>query len=330
MMRLQSLLRLVAMLCLVTGFGQIQPLATHAQTATSTVTAEDPAGSAESELAEELPPPDLPSSNEEGYIFELDASTTIDLNAIPREAVVYALVWKDPSANRAARIAENLGVEGEVNDRGNGTYDVSDGTNEIYVSSALVQYFSVAPTSDGDLPDDAAAISYAREWLRTAGLLPQDADAGEVTIRSEETNRVTVLFLPLEPENMLAAYPSALITVGTEGVVVEASIRWPQIERADLYQLREAKDAWQEVASGQAFVQVDLPEGIAEADGTVRGSVTYSELEIAYTTAGLPGGTQYLEPVYVFSGRLKPEGTDEQIRIKAYVSAVANTGAPVG
>ncbi len=322
------LVRLLAMLCLVLTAGSMQLMSTSAQTATAT--AEGPSGSAESELAEELPPPDLPSSNEEGYIFELDASTTIDLSAVPREAVVYQLVWKEPSANRAARIADNLGVDGEVNDRGNGTFDVSDGTNEIYVSSALVQYFSVAPTSDGDLPEDDAAISYAREWLRTAGLLPQDADSGTVTSRSEETNRVTVLFMPLEPENLLAAYPSALITVGTDGVVVEASIRWPQIERADLYQLRDAKDAWQEVASGQAFVQVDLPDDVAAADGTVVGTVTYSDLEIAYTTAGLPGGTQYLEPVYVFSGRLKVDGSDEQFRIKAFVSAVANTGAPVG
>jgi hypothetical protein len=53
-------------------------------------------------------------------------------------------------------------------------------------------------------------------------------------------------------------------------------------------------------------------------------------VEIGYTTGGLPGGRQYLEPIYIFSGRLNPDGSDRSFRIKAYVSAVANAGAPVG
>jgi hypothetical protein len=296
----------------------------------STPESGDASGSAESELAEELPPPDLPSSNEEGYIFNLDASTTIDLDAVPREAVIYQLIWKDPSAARAQRIAENLGMDGEVNDRGNGTFDVSDNEGEIYVSAALIQYFLVAPTDDGDLPGDDDAIAFAREWLRTAGLLPNDVNDGRISSRSEETKRVVVEFKPLEPESLVAAYPSAVVTIGPEGVVVESSIRWPQIVRADLYQLRDAKDAWQEVKSGQAFLEVSIPDGVADSQGNVNGEVTYTDIDIVYTTAGLPGGTQYLEPVYVLTGRLTPENSDESLRIKAYVSAVANTGAPVG
>jgi hypothetical protein len=141
---------------------------------------------------------------------------------------------------------------------------------------------------------------------------------------------VVVQFLPLEPQNLIAAYPSVLVTEGPGGAVVEASIRWPSIERADLYQLRDAEEAWQEVSSGQAFLDVQLSEGIADENGVVRGAASYSGVEIGYTTAGLPGGTQYLAPVYIFSGRFTPEGADQSFRIKAYVSAVANAGAPVG
>lgn len=323
----QPIERLIVVVLFAMIFSLASPIA-GAQTETPE-SEEAPAGSAESELATELPPPDLPSSNQQGYTFALDSSTTINLSSLPREAVVYQLNWREATARRAERIAENLGIEGEVVDRGNGTFDVS-GDGEIYVAPDLVQFFTTESPPDGPLPDDADAIIFARDWLRTAGLLPNDVDEGEVVSRSEETQRVVVRFMPLEPPNLIAAYPSVLVTEGPEGVVVEASIRWPQIERADLYQLRDPTEAWQEVRSGQAFLDVDLPEGMADDQGVVRGAASFTSLEIGYTTAGLPGGRQYLEPIYIFSGRLTPEGADRSFRIRALVSGVANAGAPVG
>lgn len=284
---------------------------------------------AESELATELPPPDLPSSNQQGYVFNIESGNSIDLDALPREAIVYALVWKEPSARRAERIAENLGIDGEVVDRGNDTFDIT-GEGEIYVSSDLVQYYSPDGPSEGELPDDEDSIAFAREWLRKAGLLPNDVDDGQIVARSEEANRVVVQFLPLEPANLLSAYPSAVVTLGPGGTVVEASIRWPSIERFDLYRLRDSKESWQEVQSGQAFLDVQVPDGIADENGLVEGEATYSSIEIGYTTSGLPGGDQFLQPVYIFTGRFTPEGSDRSYRIRAYVAAIANAGAPVG
>jgi hypothetical protein len=284
---------------------------------------------AESELSVELPPPDLPASNQQGYDFQLEASSQVDLDAVAREAPVYELRWKEATANRAERIASNLGIDGEVVDRGNGTFDVS-GDAEIFVSPELVQFYSTAPVPEGDLPEDGEAIEFALEWLRTAGLRPNDIDSGRIVTRSEETNRLVIQFLPLEPENLLSAYPSVVVTQGPTGVVLEASIRWPTIERYDLYQLRNATDAWREVQSGQAFVDVQLPEGVADENGVVAGEVVYSNVILGYTTSGSPGGRQFLQPVYIFTGRLTPENDDRSYRIRAYVSAVANVGAPVG
>ncbi len=264
-----------------------------------------------------------------GYQFQIESDSKIDLDAVPREAPVYKLNWKEPTQARTERIAEKLGIDGEVNDRGNGSFDIQ-GEQELYVSSGLVQFFSPDPPAEGDLPEDEAAIGFAREWLRTAGLLPNNVDDGTVVSRSEETERVIVQFIPLEPENMIAAYPSAVVTVGPEGEVIEASVRWPVIDRYDVYQLRDPKDAWAEVSSGEAFLDIQLPEGIADEQGVVKGRSTFSSIEIGYTTAGLPGGEQYLQPVYIFVGRFVPEGSDSSYRIRAYVSAVANSGAPVG
>lgn len=282
-----------------------------------------------SELTAELPPPDLPSSNQQGYQFQIDSSSKIDLDAVPREAPIYRLNWKAPTERRIQRIAEKLGIKGDVNDRGDGSFDIQ-GDQELYVSSGLVQFYSPDQPAAGDLPDDEAAIGFAREWLRTAGLLPSNVSDGSVVSRSEQTNRVMVQFTPLEPENLIAAYPSAVVTIGPGGDVIEASVRWPEIERFDLYQLRDPKDAWAEVSSGEAFLDVQLPEGIADDQGVVKGNATYSSIEIGYTTAGLPGGDQYLQPVYIFVGRFVPEGSDSSYRIRAFVSAVANSGAPVG
>ncbi len=318
-LHLRILFALLALAVAVAGSG------TLAQDATPESTDD----AASSELTSELPPPDLPSSNQQGFQFQLESDSKIDLDAVPREAAVYQLNWKEPTQARTERIAENLGIEGEVNDRGNGSFDIQ-GDQELYVSSGLVQFFSPEQPEEGDLPEDETAIGFAREWLRTAGLLPNNVDNGTVVNRSEETQRVIVQFIPLEPENLVAAYPSAVVTIGPEGEIIEASVRWPVIDRYDIYQLRDPRDAWAEVSSGEAFLDVQLPEGIADEQGIVKGRATYSSIEIGYTTAGLPGGEQYLQPVYIFVGRFVPEGSDSSYRIRAYVSAVANSGAPVG
>ncbi|HKG19200.1 MAG TPA: hypothetical protein VKB00_05640, partial [Candidatus Limnocylindrales bacterium] len=123
---------------------------------------------------------------------------------------------------------------------------------------------------------------------------------------------------------------SITVTLGPTGTILEASVRWAEIRRADLYQLRPAEEAWKDVESGQAYIEVNLPEEEAPAGTEVVGAVTYSGVALAYTTAGPPGGRQYLEPIYVFRGRMRPEGSDKTYPVKAYVPALANSGAPVG
>jgi hypothetical protein len=205
-LHLRLLFALLALAIAVAGNG------TLAQDATPESTDD----AASSELTSELPPPDLPSSNQQGYQFQIESDSKIDLDAVPQEAPVYQLNWKEPTQARTERIAENLGIEGEVNDRGNGSYDIQ-GDQELYVSSGLVQFFSPDQPEEGDLPDDETAIGFAREWLRTAGLLPNNVDNGKVVSRSDETQRVIVQFIPLEPENLVAAYPSAVVTIGPGG-----------------------------------------------------------------------------------------------------------------
>ena len=170
----------------------------------------------------------------------------------------------------------------------------------------------------------------SRDWLRLKSLLPPDIGDGRVEARIEDTNRLIVVFGPAEPLNVLAGYPSIMVTLGSNGEVIEAQVRWANIVRGDVYQLMTAQEAWQLVSSGQAFLSPDLADAKIEPGSDIKGRVTFSSISIAYATAGPPGGQQFLQPIYVFEGRIRPDGDDRTYPIIAYVSALSNSGAPVG
>lgn len=306
------------------------PAPTLGTTVPVTPTPGEPADEgSDSELAPELPPPDFPSTNVEGYTFDLRYSLSAELDGVPREAAVYELLREEPTVESVQKIADKLGIDAEVEDRGDGSFTAS-GEGDLFVTIDQVQYFSSAEVSEGDLPSDEKAVSDARDWLRRTSLLPPDIGDGEVLTRIPESNRLVVGFAPVEPEDILSGYPSITITMSADGNVVEAAIRWANIVRADVYQLMSPDQAWQLVSSGQAYLAPDLGDAEIDPGSDVKGRVTFSSLSIAYATAGPPGGRQFLQPIYVFEGRIRPEGDERTYPVTAYVSALANSGAPVG
>lgn len=282
-----------------------------------------------SELASELPPPDFPSANLEGYTFDLDYSLQAELDGVPREAAVFELLREEPTVESVQEIADELGLEAEVEDSGDGSF-TAEGNGDLFVTIDLIQYFSDAEVAAGELPSDESAISSARDWLRSASLLPPDIGDGAVETRIPDANRLVVLFRPAEPTPVLSGYPSITITLSADGTVIEAAIRWSNIVRADVYQLMSPDEAWQLVTSGQAYLAPQLDEAGIDPGTDIQGRVTLSSLAIAYASAGPPGGRQYLQPVYVFEGRIRPQGDERTYPITAYVSALSNSGAPVG
>jgi hypothetical protein len=282
-----------------------------------------------SEVTVELPPPDLPTTNEQGYTFDLKASLKADLDKVPKEAPVYELRRSPLSVDAAQALADKLGIGQKVTDRGDGTFEAA-GNGQLFVSAELVQYFSPAKTDDGKLPEDQEAVAFARDWLRTAGILPPDLGNGRVVSRIEETKRLIIVFGPAEPADVLAAYPSISVTLGPKGTVTEASLRWASVVRTDIYQLMPARQAWQTVESGQAYIDAELAKANLDPGADVKGRVTFSDIAIAYSTSGPPGGKQYLQPIYVFTGKLKIDDKDGSYVVRAYVPALANSGAPVG
>ena len=283
---------------------------------------------ASGEVAEQLPPADLPTTSEQGYTFRIESTLSVGFEGISTEAPIYRLIPPSPTAEMAQALAEQLGIGGEVDDRGQGVFVVS-GNGDLFVTPALIQYISTAEAEGGELPDDEESIAVARDWLRRSCLIPPDLGKGRVVSRTTEIARVVVQFSPVEPDPVLAAYPSITVSVGPAGVILEASSRWASIIREERYQLRPAEEAWRQIERGEGYIEADFGEAFPQGS-EISGTAEYSSIGLAYTTAGLPGEEQFLQPVFVFSGRLTPADSEDAFPARAYVPALADSGSPVG
>lgn len=317
---------LVAFSLPMTSSATVVPGTPDAEESTPEPGTDDPGSS---EIAPELPPPDLPSISAEGYSYDLEARLNTDLDAVQTQSAVYTMRREITTKADAERLVENLGIGAELVEQGDNIWS-ANGEGSLFVSPDFIQYTSQTAIPDGDLPADKDAIAFASEFLRTSGLLPPNMGDGAVTQRSADAKRLSIAFGPEEPGNVLSGYPGVTVTLGPSGVVLEATKRWATILRTDVYQLRSANEAWQQVLSNQGYIEAEIAEADLPAGATVTGTVTYNNVSIAYTTSGPPGGEQYLQPIYVFRGRIRLEGSDTTYAIRTYVPALSNSGAPVG
>lgn len=283
----------------------------------------------ESELAPQLPPVDLPTMNEMSYTFEIESTWDGSANSTPQEVPVYRFTSTDYTEEEVRTIADTIGIDGEVTSQGEGTFTV-EGNGSIYTTPGLLQFVSEIEAPDEDLPSDSEAIAYAREWLRISDLLPANSDDGEVLAQIETPARKIVGFKPATPSPLLTSSPGITVTIGPGGTVLEARISWASVEEGDTYRLRGQEAAFEVVASRQSYLDIALPEDEFPQGSTITGTATYDSVSIAYSTSGVQGTTQYIQPVYVFNGSMTPEGSDESYPITAYVPAIVTGLEPVG
>ena len=271
-----------------------------------------------------LPPADIPSGSSGGGQVRLTYHLNMSLQQVPQQAPVYQLQPRVWSADDAASLAKSLGITGDVQDQGNGSFRAS-GNGELYISNSLVQYIapsggaSGTPTSGGELPDNGTLVQTARGWLVEQDLLGASIGPGTVTSRDETNGVAQVQFKPVEPDTLLSAIPSANVTIGSSGAVTEAFVRWPAAMPRSTYGLRSASALWSDASSGRGYIEIN------NGGAAVSGDATITSASLAYTTAGDPGTQQYLVPLVVFSGQVS-DGTP----IKIYVSAAGAQSAPRG
>jgi hypothetical protein len=282
-----------------------------------------------SELADQLPGADLPTMNEQGYVFQLDSTFTGELAALPESAPVYTMNANTYDADQAKHLADQLGIGGDITDAGGGSYSAT-GEGRLFVSPGLVQFISNVDISDAALPGDTEAIAYAREWLRQTDLLPVDLGDGRIQAKVADPPRVIVAFQPVLPTPLLSSIPGITVTIGPDGVIIEASVRWATIAVGDTYQLTPAENAWADVEHRRSYLNVSLPIDQYPAGSTITGKAEYTSVSITYTSSGVPGEQQYLQPVIMFTGRVTPEGSSVPYAITAYVPGLINSNQPVG
>ncbi|MGB3329765.1 MAG: hypothetical protein WBA46_12470 [Thermomicrobiales bacterium] len=283
----------------------------------------------DSELAKELPPVDLPSMNAQGFVFNLESSYSGTPSGTPTDAPVYAMKLQSLNGDQAKALADALGIGADLQDQGNGTF-AANGNGKLFVTPGLAQYVAPGASPEGSLASDSDIIAAAREWLRSKGQLPGNIGDGTIETKVDNPAQAIVVFLPVSPTPLLSAIPSISVTVGASNTIVEASWRWADLSQADTYQLRPLDQAWTEVVERRSYVNATLPSDKFPDGSTIAGSAIYSSVSLAWAPSGVPGEQQYLQPVYVFTGKLTPKDSQETYAITAYVPALANSKQPVG
>lgn len=275
----------------------------------------------------DLPPALLPSGGVSGTLaltYELGMSLT----DLPVSSWVYALEWPIYSIDEVAVSAQNLGLFGDVVEQGVGVYRVDSDSGSLFVSPAEIVFAAAGFDSTGELPDDATAISAAAGWLATSGFTGSNMDGGAVISRDDELGRIVVIFRPVEPAPNLAPSPSATVSIGPGGVVLEARVNWPSSLGAAEYALRPPDELWQLLIEGYGYLDADI-SGVA-ADGGLTGTAVITDYSFAFTLAGSPANQQYLVPLVVFLGSATIDQTGDVVPVEIAVPSVNQQAGPLG
>lgn len=266
-----------------------------------------------------LPPAQLPSGGVSN-LLELDYQLGMSLEELPASATVYLIEWPVLSLDEAQAIAQRFGLQGEVVEEGVGIYRVETESGSLFISPSETIFRAADPDTNGDLPSDDVIIDAARDWLTLSGFAGNNTDSGTIVGRDDQIGRAVVAFRPSSPSPILAPTPSATITIGPEGSLVEARISWPSSLIPSDYGLIAPIDLWSRVVAGQGFVEADLAGIDTSEDLTATATITgYS---IAYTLAGGPAEDQYLVPVVSFQGLARIDRTGDEIDITVSVPSV--------
>ncbi|CAN5593258.1 MAG: hypothetical protein H0V47_08785 [Chloroflexia bacterium] len=269
-----------------------------------------------------LPPPQLPSGGT-GQSLTLNYQLGTSLELVPTTGTVYLAEWPSYTTDEVATMAANLGIDGDVVEQGAGVFSVSDDDSSLFVSSTIIEYGAASAGGEDTVPSADVAVDAAWSWFSATGIGGIAAGSAEVIAREEDSGLAVVALWPEYPVPNLAPTPGARIKVSAGGVVEEAHVEWPVNLVGSEYGMTPALDLWEALRNGQAFVSADLSES-----GPGSGTVTITDISIAYTVSGSPYDAQYIVPLVVFGGTATINGSS--VYVSAYVPAVYHQGNPLG
>ena len=138
-----------------------------------------------------------------------------------------------------------------------------------------------------------------------------------------------MVFKPVDPDKILSAIPSAAVTIGTDGNVLEANVRCPASLRKASYTLRSADALWADASAGRGYVDID-PQLLPGGTNQLMGTATARSVSLAYTVDGTTSTKQFLVPLIVFQGEAKINGVDAPVSVLIYVQSVNQQAVPRG
>ncbi len=262
-----------------------------------------------------LPPAQLPSGGVASTL-ELEYQLGMSLEALPASGTVNRITWPVYTLDDVEFARDRLGLQASVVEEGVGVYRVESDRGTLFVSPTEIVFRAAGFSEGSDLPDDASAISIARNWVDLSGFIGGSMDSGTVVGRDEDIGRVVVKFRPGAPQPNLAPNPSATVNIGPGSTVIEVHIAWPASLEASEYGYSDPLDVWKEIQNGQGYLEADITSVLAT--GFLTGVATITDYSTAYTLAGNPGSGQYLVPLITFHGTARIDQTGDEIPV--YVS----------
>lgn len=257
--------------------------------------------------------------------FELTYDLQLDLTAMPTSGSVYQLLWDALDEDTAASVVASILPDATLTAQGNGWHASGTG-GTISLQSGSVQFVGVESGAT-DVADDASAVAAASDWLLTTGLAGGNLGEAVVIARDDDFGRVVVQVKPADPAPLLAFVPSATITVGLGGTVVEANVRWPSDLIAADYTLRSGDQVWNDVLAGRGAIEADLSS--LSPSGALSAEIGINDVTIAWSYASGENG-EFLVPVVAFHGTLTILETGEQVPVSIYLPAVASEESAQG
>lgn len=261
-------------------------------------------------------PPTLPLTYERSGPFTGGAAT----------GDVFRITWDKPTVGQVDALARRLGLTGVVREMKAGVYTVT-GNGTLTVEARAMTFTPPAPLPTSSVPptDERAAASTAKGWLLAHDLLPPDV--GDVNVRFN-ADTVDVIFHPKALPGLLSETPGIQLRMGLDGAIRELKRAWPAELTPGAYALVPLDEAWKSLPQ-QAVVEMRLPQEAEPTPGAVA-AVMIDNVSLAYAFAGGGSGGDYLQPVYIFSGRATIPGVNVAVPVRAAVPAVRDTRRPTG
>jgi hypothetical protein len=261
-----------------------------------------------------------------------------ELPQMPDEAQVYQIETVDE--NYIVDLAHKLGFEGQPRKPvdSNKPYRFSLGLEndrlvpgaqviEIYQDGRIWMYSSKSiEYAPNNLPSYEEAVKIAREWLVSNDLYPADIASvekgGGLTVGSAVTGEVIpysmIIKFMTTLDGIKVYSPSAAVTVGDNGKILEAYISMSNLTKYGTVKLKSPEAALNILKAHLSSPLANPPE----AKESIINLRSFERLNVTRVTLQYAQGGGYVQPAYVFEGSAYSQRNPNMDAFRGKVDAV--------